>query len=62
MIRSQMSGDLGKRGKGHTESSEGVKRREVRPGARCTRHMVAERTPKRSGEHHVVLGSEAMKS
>lgn len=62
VIRSQTSGDLGKRGKGHTENSAVGKRREVHPGAQCTQHMVAERAPKRSGEPLVVLGEEAMKS
>lgn len=62
VIRSQTSGDLGKREKGHTENSEVGKRHEVRPGAQYTQHMVAERTPKRSGEPLVVLGEEALKS
>lgn len=62
VIRSQTSGDLGKREKGHTESSEAGKRREVRPGAQCTQCMVAERTPKGSEEPLVVLGEEVMKS
>lgn len=61
-IHSQTSGDLGRRGKGRTENSEVGKRREVRPGARCTQCRVAERTPKRSGEPLEVLREEAMKS
>lgn len=62
VIRSQTSGDLGKRETGHTENSEVGKRREVHPGAQCTQCMVAERTPERSGEPLVVLGEEVMTS
>lgn len=62
MIRSQTSGDLEKRGKGHTENSEGVKRLEVHPCAQCTQRMMAGRALKGSGEPLVVPGAEAMKS